>query len=314
MIALLDRAYAFVLEGLVLLGGNPLACAAVGFLGKMTLWLAALLVLRLVAEVLYVAWLRRTNPPVEDARQRLIFERCRLEAGLGDSVELRTARLSVSPAFTAGVIHPAVYLAPELAAALDDAELESVLRHELAHVERHDNLVLRMGRVLSAAAIIVLVEAVALAAVMGRGLMHFGFWNAVALLLVGFVTLALLRRSLGFRFATHIEICCDARVVSLGGDPLALASAILKTSRWRPRRYRFADAVRMLSPCARMIDARVRHLVGERPRLLSPLALDRRLRIGFIVALAVAALYVHDFHQRSESTGARSASSQISRR
>ena len=313
MIALLDRAYAFVFEGLVLLAANPLACAAVGFLRKMTLWLAALLILRLLAEVLYVAWLRRTSPLVDDARQRRIFERCRLEAGLGESVELRTARISVSPAFTAGLVHPAVYLAPELAAALDDAELEAVLRHELAHVERRDNLLLRMGRMLGAAAIIVLVEAIALAAVMGRGLMHFGFWNAVALLLVGLVAVGLLRRSLGFRFATHIEICCDARVVSLGGDPLALASAILKTSRWRPRRYQLSDAVRMLSPCARMIDARVRQLVGDRPRLVSPLALDRRLRAAFIVFLAVAAAYVHDFHQR-ESSSARSGSSQTSRR
>ena len=46
-----------------------------------------------------------------------------------------------SPPFAvAGIVRPAVFMSPTAAAALSAAELQSVIRHEMAHVRRHDNL------------------------------------------------------------------------------------------------------------------------------------------------------------------------------
>ncbi len=44
------------------------------------------------------------------------------------------------PFAVAGIVRPAVFMSPAAAAALSAAELESVIRHEMAHVQRRDNL------------------------------------------------------------------------------------------------------------------------------------------------------------------------------
>jgi len=44
------------------------------------------------------------------------------------------------PFAVAGIVRPAVFMSPAAAAALSVAELESVIRHEMAHVQRRDNL------------------------------------------------------------------------------------------------------------------------------------------------------------------------------
>ena len=46
-----------------------------------------------------------------------------------------------SPPFAvAGIVRPAVFMSPDAAAALTEPELQSVIRHEMAHVHRRDNL------------------------------------------------------------------------------------------------------------------------------------------------------------------------------
>ena len=44
------------------------------------------------------------------------------------------------PFAVAGIVRPAVFMSPAAAAALSGPELESVIRHEMAHVRRRDNL------------------------------------------------------------------------------------------------------------------------------------------------------------------------------
>jgi len=44
------------------------------------------------------------------------------------------------PFAVAGIVRPAVFMSPAAAAALSGPELESVIRHEIAHVRRRDNL------------------------------------------------------------------------------------------------------------------------------------------------------------------------------
>lgn len=86
---------------------------------------------------------------------------------------------------------------------LTDAQLESVIAHELCHVRRHDNL---------AAALHMLVEAV--------------FWFHP---LVWWI---------GARLVDERERACDEEVVRLGSDPQIYAESILKVCEftWSRRR------------------------------------------------------------------------------
>lgn len=92
---------------------------------------------------------------------------------------------------------PVLLLPSEVASQLDDEELEAVLTHELAHVERRDNL---FGNLQTALACV--------------------FWFNPAVWLVG-----------GRLFAER-ESACDERVVEAGGRAGAYAAGILKVVRF----------------------------------------------------------------------------------
>ncbi|HEX8353574.1 MAG TPA: M56 family metallopeptidase [Pyrinomonadaceae bacterium] len=92
---------------------------------------------------------------------------------------------------------PVLLLPSEVAGQLDDEELEAVLTHELAHVERRDNL---WGNLQAALACV--------------------FWFNPAVWLVG-----------GRLFAER-ESACDERVIEAGGRSGAYAAAILKVVRF----------------------------------------------------------------------------------
>lgn len=301
MIALADRLYAALLEGLVLLGANPVACSAIGFLRTTAIWLLALAAIHAAAQAAFVLILRRRSQPWKDAREQRIFEACRSRSRVRHAA-LRRAPAGFAPAFTAGVARPAIYLDPSLANQLDDREVEAVLLHELAHVERHDGLVARAGGVALTIVIPLVLQAFVVAAFFTSGTMHFGFRNALALTAVSLLLLWIVRRPLSGPLRRHAELCCDERAVVLGADAPALASAIVSAARLRREafRRRFGPA---LLPCAGSIDERVRHLLD--PGGSSRLAIDRLLRAAALGLLLLAALYVHDFHARMNATGQR---------
>jgi TonB family protein len=92
---------------------------------------------------------------------------------------------------------PVLLLPSEVAAQLDDEELEAVVLHELAHVERRDNLCANLQTAVACA-----------------------FWFNPAVWLVG-------RRLFAER-----ESACDERVVEAGGAAGAYAAGILKVVRF----------------------------------------------------------------------------------
>ena len=94
-------------------------------------------------------------------------------------------------------LRPVLLLPSEVASQLDDEELEAVVLHELAHVERRDNLFANLQTALACV-----------------------FWFNPAVWLIG------------RRLFTERESACDERVVEVGGAVGAYAAGILKVVRF----------------------------------------------------------------------------------
>lgn len=129
-----------------------------------------------------------------------------------------------SPAFTAGLLRPRIYISEAIAGHLTDAELGAVIAHEGAHVARRDPLRLTVLR--------------ALACVL--------FW------------LPALRR-LADDVSDQAELLADD--VAAGDTPLVLASAILSVAHWSSG-TRLSGAGVGFSR-ADLLEQRVRRLAGE---------------------------------------------------
>lgn len=87
--------------------------------------------------------------PLDDAVSSAIVARWREAFGIRRHVDLRTSDLCPQ-AFTIGLLHPVIHIPGTLARGLDSAELDAVIGHEMAHVKRCDDLVIRVQRVLRA--------------------------------------------------------------------------------------------------------------------------------------------------------------------
>lgn len=131
-------------------------------------------------------------------------------------------------AYVVGARHPIVVLDADLAARLDDDELEGVLAHELAHVRRRDNLVAGMLGALR--------DAVFFAPGVGWAVRH-------------------LHR--------ERELAADQAAVSVTGRPGALASGLLKVLDHGPRKM---HACATLAPSGGLVQ-RIEVLVEGVPRV-----------------------------------------------
>jgi heat shock protein HtpX len=175
-----------------------------------------------------------------------------------------------------------ICISSTLAGSLDDDELETVLLHELAHAARRD--------------------------VLGSALFHFGAWTATLLTAAGLILpineahpgadrtrLFMLTALISFvlvRFLVTVpgrflrELTCDDLAVRWSGDPLALASALTKVSRFDPTGgvarsgigHREAFTIR-----------RIRRLVDYRPAHTRH-ALQRAAAVATMAAMALAVL------------------------
>ncbi|HEU4457015.1 MAG TPA: M56 family metallopeptidase [Longimicrobium sp.] len=168
------------------------------------------------------------------------------------AVDLDPARVRVvqglpSPAFTVGWVRPRIYVDYSLAERLQPDELEALLAHEGAHVDRRDPLRLSLLRFLA----LVL------------------FW------------LPALRR-LAEDVADEAEVQADDRAAR--GRPLALASAIVSLAGWR---HEGRDVLHLVgfAQRANLLDRRVRRLAGEEPPPSSHVT--RRSIVGALLALAL---------------------------
>jgi len=144
-------------------------------------------------------------------------------AGL-DPARLRIVQGLPTPAFTAGMLAPRVYVAEALAERLTSEELTAILAHERAHARRRDPLRLSLLRALACTL----------------------FWIPAL-------------RKLAADVADEAEVLADDAAAA--GRPLVLAAAILSVARWpeataRPRLgvgFHRSD----------LLDRRIRRLAGE---------------------------------------------------
>jgi Zn-dependent protease with chaperone function len=191
----------------------------------------------IIAGLLYAAadrlrawWrVRRTLDVVETRPPRLDdrFWRAAREAALAPR-RLRIVPGLPSPAFTAGLFSPCVYVAEELAGRLSEAELAAVLAHEAAHVRRRDPLRLSLLRALACTL----------------------FW------------IPALRR-LADDIGDEAEVLADD--AAAGEKPLVLASAILALAQWPQGAMRESWPSESAVGLQRrdLLERRIRRLVGE---------------------------------------------------
>ena len=130
--------------------------------------------------------------PVDGGREVEALRRAETRAGLPNRVHLRSSSHAIEPGVF-GIIHPVLLWPAGISAHLTDAQVDSIVAHEVEHVRRRDNLT---------AAIQLLVEAV--------------FWFHPAV------------RWIGSRLMEERERACDERVLELNAGAETYAQSILK--------------------------------------------------------------------------------------
>jgi Zn-dependent protease with chaperone function len=169
-----------------------------------------------------------------------------------------------NPAFTAGWWNPRIYLAAELPLVLDEAELERVIAHENAHLERRDPLRLAVLRFFACML----------------------FWIPAL-------------KKLAADIADEAEF--EADEVAAKGRPLILASAILKVALWKQRESPHLAGVGFVR--RDLVEQRVRRLSGERQRRASRVT-TRSLVGATAVLVAVLGsgiVVAHPLHARPQA-------------
>jgi len=134
--------------------------------------------------------------PVQTGRELEKLRRLEQSAGMTRQIELKVSASALEPGLL-GIFRPVMILPKGISDRLTDAQLESILAHELCHVRRRDNL---------AAALHMFVEAI--------------FWFHP---LVWWI---------GARLVDERELACDEDVLRLGADPHVYAESILKVCKF----------------------------------------------------------------------------------
>jgi bla regulator protein blaR1 len=134
----------------------------------------------------------RRAEPLRKGREVDALHRLQAAASVSRPVEIVLSQTPLEPGVF-GIVHPVLLWPEGITARLTDAQLDTVLAHELRHIRRRDNL---------AAAVHMLVEAI--------------FWFHP---LVWW---------LGARLVEERERACDQEVLQLGNDPQVYAESILR--------------------------------------------------------------------------------------
>ena len=182
--------------------------------------------------VRYLRWrrlnsARRAVLPLQSGRELEALRGMERAAHLRQPINLILSQPALEPGIL-GIFRPALLLPAGIPEKLTDAQLESVIAHELCHVRRHDNL---------AAALHMLVEAV--------------FWFHP---LVWWI---------GARLVDERERACDEEVVRLGSDPQVYAESILKVCEFYAESPPFCAAGVTGSNLKKRIEAIMRNRIAR---------------------------------------------------
>ena len=234
---------------IVVLGDIQLIGGAVNLVVAAYVLVLGVLLVRRAAGVIATSRLRRRSvlaPPA--IRHRAL--RMAMATGIVPP-EVRLRRDCPGGAFTAGLRRPWIALDPDLAATLDEPELDALLAHEMAHIRRRDPLLCLLTGMCRDAVFFL------------PGIHLADFW---------------LRRD-------QEETADDLAAVSTR-RPAALASTILKVWEAQTGRMRLVSACAAVTPAApvrALLPSWHRHRSSEPPhvlvrvqRLIRPVALDAR--------------------------------------
>lgn len=300
MIELADTIYSRVLEGVFVLWNNPVECAAVGLLQGFVLVVMGLLALRISSDLVTTRLMKRSAEELKDPRARRALEEVVSSYGRKLAPPLFVAREGTPVAFTVGYLRPSLFLAPQLLERLDDEELRAVLYHEVAHVVRRDNLMMRVFRMTLVVLLTIIPIAIACSLYVSQSGMHFGSVRA-KLIEAGVLLLLLASRPLWRSLSFLGEISCDERAVRAGADPVALAGAL--ASVWLLER---SGSVSRRIPILELSGGSVSAVERRIERLLE-LDTERAgrrpcLRVISGITLAMLLLFMGSYHVRSAAS------------
>jgi beta-lactamase regulating signal transducer with metallopeptidase domain len=192
------------------------------------------------------------------ARQVMAFWLSEASVDLSGPVPLLRAAHGLPTLIAAGIFRPKVLLSYGAEFVLTSPELQSALRHELAHVRRRDNL--------------------------RKLLLRFAAFPGLA--------------TLEAAWREAAEMAADDAAVSSAAEALDLASALIKLSRLGPLEAPAELTTALLHSPAESVQARVRRLLawneaaeGESPAAARRFAVRYVVTSSLALILAVAALY-----------------------
>ncbi|HEV7349274.1 M56 family metallopeptidase [Telluribacter sp.] len=191
-------------------------------------WLvgAGLLLLRFVGSWLYVEYLRSGAVLVADRAWRNRFSILTAKLNITGSIELYESTRILTP-MVIGALSPVVLVPVGLLTGFSPAEVEAILVHELAHIRRHDYLVNLLQS---------FVEVVFF--------FHPALWW------------------ISNRVRTEREHCCDDIAISISGDRVSLAHALVRVAEWQSN-PKLAVAFASKKP---VLLQRIRRVVGIAPK------------------------------------------------
>jgi bla regulator protein BlaR1 len=228
------------------------------------------------AAVLFSWWRRwrrvsaavRTGSHVTAGREFEILQDLRVRYGIAGRVELVTCQSAVEPGII-GTLHPVVVLPAGIAGELSDAQLASIMTHELCHFRRRDNLT---------AAIHMCVEAI--------------FWFHPLLWW------------LGARLIDERERACDEDVLQLGSDPQSYAEGILKVCEFYLVSPLFCAAGVTGSNLKKRLEAIMTHRISSKLNLAGKLLLTTTAAAALLGPVGMGLLNPLASRAQSESTSA----------
>lgn len=139
-----------------------------------------------------------------------------------NSIPILRIHRSVPPMTAAGILHPRVLLSGTAEFLLSDKELQTALNHEIAHVQRRDNL------------------------------------RKLLLRFVVFPGMSGLEAS----WHEAMEMAADDAAVSTHGEALDLAAALIKLSRFAPAESRAEATAALVHNPASLMNARIERLIS----------------------------------------------------
>lgn len=306
----ISQHYARLLVNFRVLVQNPSACYAVDYLQLLTLILLGVVLVRWLLQETAVMRLRCRCPVYSGSGAAELLEtyrRSACEIGLRKPPPLHRFPNRRPLAFTAGVWEPAIFLSPRLIEALSAAELRALLLHELSHVRRKDALQYWMLEIWAALLPALIIQFFGV---------YFILSDRFSLLAVALAagTVALIRLLLCHPLRAFREQRCDDLTVQVTGQPLVLASALIRA--WRLGRSLPAPQWRFAPAGAHpplffesQLERRVKRLLHYPPRssrLWRHQVFSHRVAgAGLILLLGWGLLQLESIHRGPPPTGIR---------